>query len=102
MSLTAKSLCFITAVSLSAGFYSATAISDTIVIPLGQQGDFWNVKRPAKGMSKAQVESKYGEPLEKSAAVGNPPITTWTYAEFYVYFEYDHVIHSVVVANPKP
>jgi hypothetical protein len=101
MNTTLKSLCFLSAVSISAGLYSVAAISDTIAIPLGQQGDFWNVERPTKGMSQAQVESKYGEPLEKSAAVGKPPITTWTYAEFYVYFEYDHVIHSVVIAHPN-
>ncbi|MDZ7922972.1 MAG: hypothetical protein U5M23_02730 [Marinagarivorans sp.] len=101
MSLTLKSFYLLAAIGINTGLYSASATSDTITIPLGQQGDFWNVERPAKGMSQAQVESKYGEPLEKSAAVGKPPITTWTYTEFYVYFEYDHVIHSVVIANPK-
>ena len=28
-------------------------------------------------------------------AVGDPPITTWEYTDFLVYFEYDRVIHSV-------
>lgn len=101
MSLTLKSFYLLAAIGINTGLYSAAASSDTIAIPLGQQGDFWNVERPAKGMSKTQVTTKYGEPLKKSEGVGNPPIYTWTYAEFDVYFEYDHVIHSVVIAHPN-
>jgi len=50
---------------------------------------------PTRGMSKAQVESNFGAPAERFAAVGQPPITRWVYPAFVVYFEYDHVVHAV-------
>jgi len=54
------------------------------------------VLRPTRGMSKANVANKFGEPEHKTAAVGEPPISNWTYPEFVVYFEHNIVIHSVV------
>lgn len=51
--------------------------------------------RPARGMTKARVESRFGTPARRDAPVGEPPITRWEYADFVVYFEYDHVIHTV-------
>jgi len=50
---------------------------------------------PTRGMSMAQVESRFGAPAEKFAAVGQPPITRWVYPSFVVYFEYQHVVHTV-------
>lgn len=55
-----------------------------------------NDGRPSRGMTQASVESKYGSPVSKRAAVGDPPITRWEYANFVVFFEYDKVIHAVV------
>ncbi len=52
--------------------------------------------RPTRGMTQASVESKYGSPVSVQAAVGEPPITRWIYADFVVFFEYDRVIHAVV------
>jgi hypothetical protein len=43
------------------------------------------------------VQSRYGEPVTRHAAVGLPPITRWDYAQFAVYFENDHVLHAVIV-----
>ena len=51
--------------------------------------------RPKSGMTMANVEKAYGEPTQKHAAVGQPPITRWDYAGFSVYFEHDRVIHAV-------
>ena len=51
---------------------------------------------PARGMTMDKVQSRFGTPSEKLAAVGQPPITRWEYPDYVVYFEYDHVIHSVV------
>ena len=34
--------------------------------------------------------------MTKVPAVGKPPISRWEYPGFVVYFEHDHVIHSVV------
>ena len=50
---------------------------------------------PSRGTSMAQVEQRFGAPTERFAAVGQPPITRWEYADFVVFFEYDHVIHAV-------
>ena len=57
---------------------------------------------PSRGMTMAQVASKFGEPTTKVPAVGNPPISRWEYPGFVVYFERDHVIHSVVSASAAP
>ena len=51
---------------------------------------------PTRGMTAASVESKYGTPDAKVAAVGDPPISRWEYSSFVVFFEYDRVIHAVV------
>ena len=51
---------------------------------------------PARGMTAASVESKYGSPDAKVAPVGDPPISRWEYSNFVVFFEYDRVIHAVV------
>lgn len=50
---------------------------------------------PHTGMSMQQVDSLFGEPAEKLDSVGKPPITTWRYADFNVYFENQRVLHSV-------
>jgi hypothetical protein len=60
------------------------------------------VAAPARGMTMTQVTSKFGAPASKVAAVGNPPISRWEYPGFVVYFERDHVIHSVVSGTESP
>ena len=50
---------------------------------------------PASGSTQASVEATYGSPIAKNAAVGEPPISSWEYNGFVVYFEYDRVIHAV-------
>lgn len=50
---------------------------------------------PAGGMTQASVEANFGSPIEKKAPVGDPPISSWEYASFIVYFENDRVIHAV-------
>jgi hypothetical protein len=52
--------------------------------------------RPTRGMTQAKVEARYGAPQKADAAVGDPPISTWHYEKFVVYFEYDKVIHAVL------
>jgi hypothetical protein len=53
--------------------------------------------RPNRGSSMATVQGRFGEPTNRHAAVGNPPITRWDYPSFAVYFENDLVLHSVIV-----
>ncbi len=50
---------------------------------------------PRRGMSKARVVKQFGPPSERTAPVGNPPISSWKYPGFRVYFERDRVIHAV-------
>ncbi len=52
--------------------------------------------RPTRGMTQARVESEYGAPVAKNAAVGDPPISSWEYQNMVVFFEYDRVIHAVL------
>ncbi len=57
---------------------------------------------PVRGMTMSQVASKFGAPVSKVPAVGKPPISRWEYPGFVVYFEHDHVIHSVVSGSAAP
>ncbi len=52
--------------------------------------------RPSRGSSMTTVESTFGQPSERRASVGDPPISRWEYAGFIVYFEYEYVIHTVI------
>lgn len=54
-----------------------------------------NSTMPHRGMSKQAVARKFGQPVNKKPAVGKPPISSWDYGKFSVYFERNHVIHSV-------
>jgi hypothetical protein len=57
------------------------------------------VQTPHRGATQASVAARYGEPRQRLAAVGQPPITRWVYDAFVVYFEGDHVIHAVVTSK---
>jgi hypothetical protein len=84
----------ITSVFLMAG---GLAIAENIQVPLGQQGDKNNaIERPSAGMTKTQVQQRFGEPAGFKDGVGIPPISSWSYNKFTVYFEHDRVIHSVL------
>lgn len=78
----------------------AASQAETVAIPLGQQGKAWQVETPRKGITKTQVEAQYGAPEKRGGPVGDPPISTWDYPQFTVYFENEHVIHSVVKFDP--
>jgi hypothetical protein len=53
-------------------------------------------------MTMSQVSAKFGDPVTKVPAVGKPPISRWEYPGFVVYFEADHVIHSVIPNETAP
>jgi hypothetical protein len=55
--------------------------------------------QPHRGSTMATVQSRYGEPSNRHAAVGDPPITRWDYPQFSVYFEHDRVLHTVLVRS---
>lgn len=80
---------------------SQTVHADTLIIPVGQQaGDAANIERPKTGALRPDVVRQFGEPISKTAPKGNPPISSWEYKDFVVYFEHDHVIHSVLKHRP--
>jgi hypothetical protein len=58
-----------------------------------------DVATPSRGMTMNEVSTKFGAPTNKVPAVGRPPISRWEYPGFVVYFENDHVIHSVVARS---
>jgi hypothetical protein len=56
---------------------------------------------PKRGMTMDQVKREYGAPEKVLATRGGsskhqPPIHRWEYPKYIVYFEYSHVIHSVL------
>lgn len=72
-----------------------TVLADTLLIEGVDAAQSTATERPARGSSMASVEARFGPPATRSSAVGQPPITRWDYANFAVFFEYDHVVHSV-------
>ena len=81
---------------LAAVFAGGLAGAATIAVDNGIAVKDSDVTRPTRGMTMEQVSTKFGTPVTKVPAVGKPPISRWEYPGFIVYFEADHVIHSVV------
>jgi hypothetical protein len=76
-------------------------LAEDIKIPIGSQmQESQDMSRPKTGATKALVKKEFGEPMKEFAAVGKPPISRWEYADFTVYFEYEHVINTVLKAKP--
>lgn len=74
-----------------------SALAEEIVIGIGQQGSTsLKQQMPSRGLSRQEVSAQYGEPLSRTGPTGNPPIETWHYDFFSVYFESNTVIHSVI------
>lgn len=79
-----------------------TAAAPGIAAAQSPAGSQYADERPTRGMSMASVERAFGTPLNRRAAVGEPPITRWIYGDFTVYFEHDRVIHAVVNKSAAP
>jgi hypothetical protein len=76
------------------------ALADELKVPAPEA----SAGKPTSGMSMDNVEAKYGAPSRRVPAVGGgstaqPPITRWEYPGFVVYFENNHVVHTVVTAS---
>ncbi len=78
------------------------ATADMVAVDNGIAVKESDVTAPTRGMTMSQVASKFGEPVTKVPAVGKPPISRWEYPGFVVYFEHEHVIHSVVSNGAPP
>lgn len=60
---------------------------------------------PSRGMSMAQVERRFGAPVEKLPPAGgdtarHPTINRWRYSGYTVYFERNRVLHNVIDEAP--
>ena len=64
--------------------------------PLFAQVHDMSISTPKQGQSMDSVTQQFGEPQDRIAAIGEPPISRWVYGNFTVYFEHNLVIHSVV------
>ncbi|MFA5627914.1 MAG: hypothetical protein WCX90_05295 [Thiohalomonadaceae bacterium] len=97
-----KTTCLVAAILT---MVSTVAYSDVVEIPassteqLVQDNASSNNALPARGQHMKQVELHFGTPTNKLPAVGEPPITRWVYPGYTVYFEHQHVIHSVPKNN---
>ena len=77
--------------------FAESGRAETIAVDDGIAVKESDVATPTRGMTMDQVTStKFGAPVTKVPAVGQPPISRWEYPGFVVYFEHDHVIHSVI------
>ena len=81
---------------LAAVLAGGVAGAETIAVDSGIALKESDVATPTRGMTMDQVATKFGAPAAKVPAVGTPPISRWEYPGFVVYFEADHVIHSVI------
>ena len=87
---------------LAAAFASGLAAAATVAVDNGIAVKESDMATPSRGMTMTQVAAKFGAPTSKVPAVGKPPISRWEYPGFVVYFEADHVIHSVVPSDTVP
>lgn len=82
---------------LSMLLVSAAVNAETLRIP---ETAISGAAAPQRGLSKQQVEQRFGAPTARRAPVGGghprrPPITRWDYPAFSVVFERDRVINTV-------
>lgn len=104
-----KSILAVASAFCATAFMAPSAQADALAV--GANASRASGSLPGRGLSMAQVERRYGAPLEKLPTAGgdkprHPPINRWRYQGYTVYFERNRVIHSVpdsvVAAAPKP
>ncbi|GAA5008604.1 hypothetical protein FNZ56_03150 [Pseudoluteimonas lycopersici] len=90
---------------------SAPVAAETLLVERVQQEN--HAAMPARGMSMAQVQARFGAPSDRLDPRGGqkrawPTINRWTYPGFVVYFEQEKVIDAVAIqasaneTGPKP
>jgi hypothetical protein len=78
---------------LSSMLATGVAVADTLIMDGVQPQD--GSQYPLRGSVKSAVSESLGEPVSETQSVGDPPISSWEYESFVVYFEYDRVLHTV-------
>jgi len=71
------------------------ARAETVEIPAGSQGEPLGEIAELRGLKKDAVSARLGDPIGIQGPVGDPAISRWEYADFFVYFEWDLVLHTV-------
>ena len=74
-------------------------LAETLVIDSQVQLRPVTRELPRRGASMSAVETRFGAPKSRHAAVGQPPITRWDYDGFSVYFENSLVLHAVAIGG---
>jgi len=91
--------------------FAGVVSAETLLIERVQQEN--NAAMPARGMTMAQVEARFGAPADRLDPRGGqkhqwPTINRWSYPAFTVYFEKNKVIDAVAnkadetEVGPKP
>jgi hypothetical protein len=89
----------IVVLAVFAGAAPIVAQADNLLMQRVQQENGMNL--PKKGMSMAEVERKFGAPTTRLDPRGgdtakHPVIHRWEYPGYIVYFERNHVVHTVL------
>jgi hypothetical protein len=90
---------------LAAVTLTSPVIADVLLIEEVRHVESMDV--PLNGMTKNEVQARFGEPTRRHAAIGDPPITRWEYERWSAYFEYDRVLftalhHGEVIKKAGP
>ncbi len=84
-------------IAFSAVCFSSQVLTDTLDLRTVEHAyQRSGIEAPARGVYKEQVESRFGRPIRIEGPVGQPPISWWEYEQYYVYFEHDRVLHTVL------
>ena len=83
-----------TVLAFMLAFAWQTVYADVLLIEEVRQSE--RMKLPVNGQDKTTVEAKFGTPAQKQSAVGDPPISSWKYDTYSVYFEHDLVLFTVL------
>ena len=88
------------AMTLALLAFAGAAAAETLLIERVQEEN--KAAMPARGMSMADVEARFGAPAERLDPRGGqksqwPTINRWSYPAFVVYFEQNKVIDAVAI-----
>ena len=97
-----RSLTFVFAIAA----FAAGSLAHAEVLLVERVKQERGMNSPARGMTMAQVEARFGAPNSKQDPRGgdtklHPVINRWVYPEYTVYFERDRVISSVMNKGPN-
>ena len=90
---------FIRLCIVSTMIFAVSAQADVIKMPNESPRVISDNNSPIRGMTKNQVEAKFGAPQSRIGPVGDPAIYRWDYARYSVFFEDNYVLHAVVYSD---